>query len=314
MINNIFLKQIINIFENTEDVRFAHKRAEEIMKKIAEDKSSINEIIEYNLSKPNFWLKKRHYPTLSLDVFKNDFLEIVINIYPNLPNEDVNTSFQSIHHHGNLMLSTIGISGPGYSSISFKKNFSINKDNNSCFMEIESNYQNELKKYSFCDAYQPHIVFYPKEVSATFAIWSKVKRNKTDKIKKIFSKKLKKKLSFLVQLFGLSKLANMNTPNNYDFYIESNSIFAMKDRIHYPIGSNDNFLQNIFYYFQSVNYENYQFLEILKNKEFVNELGKKWIAKYLNKETIKSKFEDIHLNIDRRVNIKRYDIEKVFKN
>ena len=149
MKNNNYIKQIIKIFDNNQDLRIAHKKSEDIMKQIVEDKNSINEIVEFNLSQPDFWFKKRHYPTLALSVFTNELIDIVINIYPALPNGDLNTSFQSIHHHGNLMLSTIGLSGPGYSSISFKKDFVINKNNNACKMEIAENYQNELKKYYF---------------------------------------------------------------------------------------------------------------------------------------------------------------------
>jgi len=98
------------------------------------------------------------------------------------------------------------------------------------------------------------------------------------------------------------------------FYIENNLIFSMKDRIHYPIGSNDNFIQNIFYYFESVNYNNFEFLEILIKKQFINDVAKKWIRKYLDREHMFPKFEDIHLNIDKRVNISKESIENVLKN
>jgi hypothetical protein len=88
----------------------------------------------------------------------------------------------------------------------------------------------------------------------------------------------------------------------------------MKDRIHYPIGSNDNFIQNIFYYFESVNYNNFEFLELLIKKQFINDAAKKWIRKYLDREHMFPKFADVHLNIDKRVNMSKESIENALIN
>ncbi|SVD79629.1 uncharacterized protein METZ01_LOCUS432483, partial [marine metagenome] len=72
------------------------------MKKIIDDKDCLHKIIEHNLLQPAFLNKKRHYPTMSLNVYKNELIDIVINIYPELPSRSTkDISFQSIHHHGN---------------------------------------------------------------------------------------------------------------------------------------------------------------------------------------------------------------------
>ena len=102
-------------------------------------------------------------------------------------------------------------------------------------------------------------------------------------------------------------------PEEFDFYVRNNLIFALKDRVSYPIGSNENFIQNIFYFFESVNYNNFEFLEKLIKKPFINNVAKQWIKKYINREQMSPKFEDIHLNIDKRVNIPREVVENVFK-
>ena len=52
MKNNNYIKQIIKIFDNHQDLHIAHKKSEDIMKQIVEDKNFINEIVEYNLSQP----------------------------------------------------------------------------------------------------------------------------------------------------------------------------------------------------------------------------------------------------------------------
>ena len=315
MKNNKHISEIIKNFQDNDDLYTAHNLSKEVMKKIIDDQDCLHKIIEHNLLQPAFFNKKRHYPTMSLNVYKNELIDIVINIYPELPSGSTkDVSFQSIHHHGNLMLSTIALSGPGYSSIVFEKKFFVSDKDKSYKMEAQENYQNVLGKYTFCDTYQPHVVFYPKRISSTFALWSKNKKSRFGTIKAFIPNKLKKNLSVFLSKFGLKEKMQINIPENFDFYVENNLIFSMKDRIHYPIGSNDNFIQNIFYYFESVNYNNFEFLEILIKKQFINDVAKKWIRKYLDREHMFPKFEDIHLNIDKRVNISKESIENVLKN
>ena len=152
MKNNKHISEIIKIFQDNDDLYTAHKLCKEVMKKIIDDKDCLHKIIEHNLLQPDFLKRKRHYPTLSLNVYKNKLINIVINIYPELPpGSTKDVSYHSIHHHGNLLLSTIALSGPGYSSIVFGKNFFVPDKDKSYKMETHENKKqaNHLKDHTY---------------------------------------------------------------------------------------------------------------------------------------------------------------------
>ncbi len=302
MKTNSYIKKIVAIFNAQEDMRSAHRLIEPILQEMTANQEFINQAIEFNLSDPLFLERKRHYPTLALSIFKNDLIDIIINIFPNLPDKNTNISFQSIHHHGNLMLSTIGLSGVGYTSFIFNNSYSIEESTKKTNLKIDKQYQNKIGQYTFCDGFTPHIVFYPESFSSTLVVWSRSDKKNINKLKSLFPKPLKKSISKMATAIGLKKTLAINAAQYHDFYPENNQIIALKDRIDYPEGSNTNFIQNIFHYFQSVGYYNEEYLNKLLQKNS-SETAKKWIQKFIAKERIDPEFESIHLNISNKVNI-----------
>ncbi|MGB0391641.1 MAG: hypothetical protein ACPGD5_08735 [Salibacteraceae bacterium] len=296
------IQQIARLFSGTLNFDEAHKKSETILLSMVEDKDFLFEIIRQNLSEPSYLNRNRHYPTLAMDVFKNDVIDMVINIFPCLPDGRENVSFQSIHHHGSLKLSTIGLSGPGYRSMIFNDDYTINPKTQETDLRLIANYKNEIGKYTFCDAYVPHVVFYPKAVSSTLVLWSRSKDSLLNKVKSKVPKKLSRSISPILNKIGMRKALDLNVAENHDFFSENGKFYALKERIGYPVGSNDNFIQNCFHYLQSVGFDDNAFLKSLLKKEFISESAVKWIGKYLNAEVIPPLFEQIHVDVDYRVN------------
>ena len=316
MENNKYVKEIVNIFDQENNLKQAHQKSKIVLEKMVQDSSFLFEVIKNNLGDPNYLKKSLHYPTLSLSILKNEIVDILINIFPNLPNQDTNTSHHSIHHHGNLMLSTIGISGPGYYTMIFNDNYKITSSGKVDNFKLISEFQNPVGTYTFCNAYVPHIVFYPADMSSTLLIWSKNKKSGVDKAKKIpVPKGLKKTVANSLNYLGLGKVLNLNDSENFDFYPHENEIFVIKDRIRYPNpDSNSNFIQNIMYYLQSIQFNDKSFLEGLMQKETTSELEKKWLTKYLSGENIEAVFEEQHLNVSNKININKQDLYNAVKN
>jgi hypothetical protein len=307
-----YLSEIETIFDRGNNMFENHEAIKPILQKMAADINVLYEIIVKNLSNPIFLDRLRHYSTLALDIFENPNYTFVVNIFPCLPNKSTDTSFQSVHHHGNLLLSTVAAFGPGYSAITFKPDYIIDAVSKETKMCIDKQYVNSLGNYDFVPNNTPHVVFYPSDVSATYALWSKKEKltaGFSDLKKSPLIQKFKKPLQKIINLFGLKKAFGINTSEYLDFYPEAGKLFAMKERTHYPSdkGTNDNFLQNIFNFIQSTKFNDAAFLEKLLSSPSTKPILKEIITKLQKGETIEPVFVDDYINVP-KVNLNLKDI------
>jgi hypothetical protein len=306
------LQHIIKAFTHT-DRYAAHKEASKHLIELAKDSQFLFSIVKQNLSNPEYLKRVRHYPTLSMDIFQNENFQLVANIWLPLPDKNTDLSFQSIHHHGNLLLSTVSAFGPGYDSIVFKPNFSIDPITEVTTMEIEKIYHNDLHRLEFVDHYTPHVVFYPTALSVTYALWSTDKVSLKEKYKNNeLIQMFKKPLRRFLEATGLNKKVGVNTVNYFDFYIENNQVKALKNRLGYEKSTNENFIQNIFYFIQSIGFNDDAFIQSLLLREGTNPQTIDYINKFLNKEPIKDKFVDAHLFVP-KVSLVKQDILSAIK-
>lgn len=301
------INQLEDLFKNYNCNRYLiHEKAVSILEEASKNNEFLFDAIRQNLADPMFLQRNRHYPTLSLPIVESAEFSLVINIFPPLPSRRTDISFQSIHHHGSLLLSTVGVFGPGYSSIVFKKGFVIDEITLITDMIIEKEYQNALSKVEFIDSYQPHIVFYPQNFSATIAFWCDDKPKLKESIKKLkWVNQIKKPARKIVSFLGLSNFFGINKVEFFDFFVEENNIKALKDRLSYDkVGDNENFVQNIFSFIQQTGFKDKIFLENLYSKSEVSDLTKHFIKKILNEEKIIDNFFNGHLDIE-KVNIQK---------
>src|ERR1700731_573097 len=120
---NEWKHEIKAVFKETPERYAAHERCKPILEEMAVSKEFLFDIIRENLSDAKFLARRRTYPTLSLNIVDSSDFTFVVNVFPSLPDKRTNISFQSIHPHGSLLLSTVGAMGPGYQSMIFKKEF-----------------------------------------------------------------------------------------------------------------------------------------------------------------------------------------------
>ena len=108
--------------------------------------------------------------------------------------------------------------------------------------------------------------------------------------------------------------AGINKIDFNDFYPADGAIYGMRNRIGYPEGSNENWLQNVFSLVQQMGLNDADFLNQLKA-----DCAKRnqtapipWIDKLLEGTRIDLKFEPSHLNID-KVNLHKQEILAVYE-
>ena len=110
------------------------------------------------------------------------------------------------------------------------------------------------------------------------------------------------------QAVGLAKV------EFYDFYAENGKIIAMKERVNYDgsIGTNQNFIQNVFHFIQKIGFKDSVFLTELSQKQTTPLFAKQTIGKFLSNEYIPDEFELAYNGIP-KVNLKIEDVLKATK-
>lgn len=304
-----YIDEIKKIFLENADRYKCHALASPILEELSRNKLIIADIIRKNLLNSDFVNRSRHYSTLAMDVFENNQFTLLVNIFPPLPDRSTDITFQSIHHHGSLLLSTVGFHGNGYSSILYKKGFQIDPKTQETNLEIIEYYQNVNHEVKFCDAYQPHVVFYPNDFSSTLVLWSEKENRPKDNIKALpLISKLKKPLGKLIRNLRMEGVVGINKIENYDFYRSAGKYYALKERKAYDKScSNENFLQNFFSYVQALGFDDMEFLNNLKLSSHFPNKCHYLIDKLIQNEKIEDDFCEHHLNIP-FVNLHKKDL------
>lgn len=301
MFSNKQTDAIIKIFTDGDDMYENHSKAAPLLQQMAADIHVLHDIIRYSLSQPNFLKTRQTYTTLALSVFETPDVSLVVNIFPSLPNRDTETSFQSVHHHGYMLLTTAAAFGPGYKAITFNKGYEIDHKTGATKMTKAKVYKNTDSKIDFIDANTPHIVFYPSGISATYALWSKkTKKDAGNMLKRIpFVLKFRKQLRKTVEALHLEKAIGIAKVEYYDFYPDNGKLMAMKERIHYDpsAGTNEHFLSNMFHFIQQTGFNDASFLQDLLSRNTTPEASKPFIVKLMNHEEIKDVFIPAFMNI-----------------
>ncbi|MET0636017.1 MAG: hypothetical protein ABWZ25_08300 [Chitinophagaceae bacterium] len=304
-----YIKEIAGIFAGEPNRYKAHEKATPVLLAMGRDREVLFDVFRKNLSDPAFINKERHYPTLAFDIFQDDNVGISGNCFMPLPDRSTDLSFQSIHHHGKLLLSTVAAFGPGYHSIVFKKGFTFNKDSLVADIQMEKSYQFSEGSIEFIGSNQPHVVFFPEEVSITFAMWAyEVVNERTQKLKNNFLvRKFKEPIRFALKKLRLLDKAGINAVEYFDFYPEGDKIKVLRNRVNFEAGSNENFLVNVFYVLQRAGFQDFEFLRSLKTRFPGNNALGNLVDKYIGGNKIMDEFYDFHKNV-RYANLSRKDI------
>lgn len=307
-----YIEKLKALFRDN-DYREAHQKAKEVMLAMAGDENVLFDIIRKNLSQPGFFSQKRINPVIAFEIEKNKDFSITAHCWMPLPDRDTNTTHQSVHHHGRLLLTSVSPLGEGYESVIFKKGYALDKAAGLARMSIEKIYKNPRNNIEFIDSNTPHVVFYPNDFSITYAMWSYDKKDGAVAAlrQSKFIQANKKTIGKLLQGLGLAKKAGVNTVEYFDFYPANQQLHAMQDRVMYPVGSNENFVHNVFYILQKVGFPDKEFIRSLADKLPAQEKAavKEPMKKFLDGEALHDVFDPVHLNIP-KINFTKEELLK----
>lgn len=311
-----FIDQLKRIFA-TGDRYDAHKAAAPVLLAMAKDRSVLHEILKQNLGQPDCLRRKRHHPIIGFTVEENPVFTLMASCFPPLPDRSTDVSHQTIHHHGDLLLTSAAAFGSGYESILFKTGWQIDQASRLTRMDVDKRYTHHLHNVEFIDAYVPHIVFFPPGLSITYALWSNRQKNTLDSLRKSkLLQQFKGPVIAVAKRLGLTRSLGINAIEYFDFFVQDAKVFALRERLFgYGGGTNENFLQNVANILQEVGFDDDAFLRQLKTRLHASgeERAVFWLDRVLQKQNVSDAFEPSHLNID-KVNMRKQDVLAAFPN
>lgn len=225
------------------DFREAHRRARPALLALEAEAGLLQEIVKRFVLTSDHSQSRRINPVVAIPLLENESFTLVANIWLPRPDGRTDISHQSIHHHGNLLLTSVAAYGPGYESIVFHCDQAELKKPDEARMTARQTYQNHRGKIEFVDSQEPHVVFYPPKLSVTYALWSKDRPYQTARFRFLRAPTgAKAVVRQLLNAIGIGRYVGLNQSDGLDYTVRAGIVWRLPKRVQYSVGTHDNFL------------------------------------------------------------------------
>lgn len=253
-------RALLGVFRRASSKHEAHRLARPIMEDIVADKQFLTAMLERNVRNPDF-LSRLNYPVVALDGPLNEWFGLVVNCWIPLPDKRTDIASKAIHHHGDMLLTTGTLSGPGYMHWTFTRPELVDAEREIFRFDVATREQHGAGNLAFVDEHEPHLPWYPRDLSITICLWSS--RHPTtwkDRVKRIpVLKKNEQTLRKLASLTRLDRLAtkmmDLKVVEYFDFYPTPDGMKGMRIRDEYKRGPNGDHLCSLFHVLQRTGHE-----------------------------------------------------------
>ncbi|MDW8305250.1 MAG: hypothetical protein RML33_10500 [Acidobacteriota bacterium] len=297
-----YLKELKRIFSSTSDKHEAHYKSAKILVEMSEDRTILGEVLQKHLSNPkNF--NTLHYPVVGIDIELNEYFGLVANCWIPLPDRRTDVSTKSIHHHGDMLLTTVTAFGPGYEHWLFETPAIVDASKEIYEMKLIERNIHHLHHVAFVDAYIAHCPFYPPDLTITYALWSsRFPTTWKDKLKRIpILQENSERLRKIGVKLGLTKVLELKVVEYFDFYPCSEGFKGMKERKEFPRTNNEDYLASLFHIIQKTGNENLApFIKekLRSSKEITNQsLIEKYLKDLETGKPVEGKLSPEHYNV-----------------
>lgn len=304
------LKQIFAAAPNKHEANF---RARAVLQEMSNDASFFRSVLEKHIQTPGS-LNTKHYPVVGIDIELNHLFGLVANCWIPLPNRVTDVSTKAIHHHGDMLLSTVTAFGPGYEHWTFEKPVAVDMESERYSLRLIGNAPHPLHDVAFVDSYVAHLPFYPPRLTITYALWSsKFQSTWKDRLKRVpLLQKNSARLKRIAERVGAAKHLDLKVVEYFDFYPTAAGFCGIKERTEFERGPNADYLQSLFHVIQETGNE--QLSPLLKQQldsalSLENpDLLKNLIQHLESGQTIEGRLSPTHYGIE-RANFSRDDVE-----
>ncbi|MBI3321241.1 MAG: hypothetical protein HYZ91_03120 [Candidatus Omnitrophica bacterium] len=227
-----------------------------MLEDIAADRGFITHVLQHYLSTPGV-LNQQNYPVVGIDIELNAYFHLLANCWIPLPGGETNISSKTIHHHGNMLLTTLNLFGPGYEHWLFTRPQALDAERELYAMSVVERERHALHNIAFVDAWKPHLPIYPGSLTITLCLWSNQHPTTwKDRIKRIpFLKHRETALRRWAEQMGFSAQLDLKIVRDFDFYPTDEGFKGMRDRIEFSRGPNEDHLHSVFHAIQGTGNE-----------------------------------------------------------
>lgn len=238
-------------FAGAKDKYSAHELARPVLLDMAASPTIFTEILERHLARQDA-LTLKHYPVVSLEIETNPHFGLVANCWIPLPDRDTDISTKAIHHHGQMLLTTVTAFGPGYEHWTFTPPEVLDPTRDLYTMRLLERAPHPTGHAAFVDANTGHVPFYPASFTITLALWSS--RQPTtwkDTLKRLPAlHKHSTALRDLAASIGLTRALDLKIIEYFDFFPSTDGFLGMREREEFPRGPNEDYLSSLFHVIQ----------------------------------------------------------------
>jgi hypothetical protein len=247
-----YVSALRGVFTATTDKHAAHNRARPILQDMAAARPVFAEVVDRHLRRPDA-LSIRHYPVVSFDIeSSNPHFGLVANCWIPLPDGTTNMSTKAIHHHGDMLLTTVTAFGPGYEHWTFTSPELVDADRDLFSMRLLDRAPHPEGHADFVDANIGHVPFYPPALTVTYALWSSRKPTSwKDRVKRVPAlHRHSRTLRGMAASLGLRGALDLKIVEYFDFFPSDSGFHGMKAREEFGRGPVADYLCSLFHIIQ----------------------------------------------------------------
>lgn len=243
-----YIAEIERIFRSNADHHASHELSRRVLLELTGQPEFLPALFNRHLRDPEVF-NRQSFPIPGLVVAETPYFTCSVNFWlGGTPQLEQNRSMTCVHHHGSLLLTTLGILGPGAEAWTFSKPRQSATDN-LYQLDLLRKEVNSFGHFTFVDSGYCHMIFPPAALSATITLWSKTRHNRVLNFLKYnpLIRRNHKRLSEAVRLFRLGGALQVNEVINFDFVPKEGGFEALPGRLQYPYSTNDDFLDTLFH-------------------------------------------------------------------
>lgn len=249
-----YIKELRSIFREAKDKHEANRKSADVLSNMSADAEFFTEVLEAHLKRPQN-LNTLHYPVVGIEIELNEDFGLVANCWIPLPDKAVDVSTKAIHHHGDMLLSTVTAFGTGYEHWMFETPALVDAGSELYELKLLESAPHPRHHVAFVDAFVAHLPLYPPDLTITYALWtSRFPTTWKDRVKRIpIIRENSSRLKSILTGLGAADRFDLKIVEYFDFYPTADGFRGIRLREEFPRSTNDDYLASLFHVIQETN-------------------------------------------------------------
>jgi hypothetical protein len=252
-----YLNELKAVFARARDKHEANRQSGQIMADMSGDREFFSQVLQKHLEKTKTY-NTLHFPVVGINVDLNEHFSLEANCWIPLPDKATHISTKTIHHHGDMLLTTATAFGTGYEHWTFETPSVVDAEKEIYELKLLERAAHPLHHVAFVDAYIAHLPLYPPDLTITYALWSsRFPTSWKDKLKRMpVVQANSARLKNLAIKAGLAKQLELKVVEYFDFFPCGEGFRGMRERRDFERTTNDDYLASLFHIIQETGNEN----------------------------------------------------------